>query len=71
MDTQLSKGTILQNGKYQIEKVLGQGGFGITYLARQEILEREVCIKSSLCGISVTGQRLIHLSRWAQQPIKN
>lgn len=42
---QLSKGTTLQNGKYQIEKVLGQGGFGITYLARQEILEREVCIK--------------------------
>ena len=42
---QLSKGTTLQNSKYQIEKVLGQGGFGITYLARQEILEREVCIK--------------------------
>lgn len=45
MDTQLSKGTILQNGKYQIEKVLGQGGFGITYLARQESLKRDVCIK--------------------------
>ena len=42
---QLSKGTLLQNGKYRIENVLGQGGFGITYLARQEILEREVCIK--------------------------
>ena len=42
---QLSEGATLQNGKYQIEKVLGQGGFGITYLARQEILEREVCIK--------------------------
>lgn len=45
MDTQLSKGIILQNGKYQIEKVLGQGGFGITYLARQESLKRDVCIK--------------------------
>ena len=42
---QLSKGTLLRNGKYRIENVLGQGGFGITYLARQEILEREVCIK--------------------------
>ena len=41
----LLEGAFLQNGKYQIEKVLGQGGFGITYLARQEILEREVCIK--------------------------
>ena len=42
---QLSEGAILQNGKYQIEKVLGQGGFGITYLAHQESLKRDVCIK--------------------------
>ena len=45
MTTQLSEGTLLQNSKYRIEKVLGQGGFGITYLARQDMLEREVCIK--------------------------
>jgi serine/threonine protein kinase len=32
-------------GKYQIERVLGQGGFGITYAARDTILEREVAIK--------------------------
>ena len=42
---QLSKGTLLQNGKYRIENVLGQGGFGITYLAHQESLKRDVCIK--------------------------
>ena len=42
---QLAKGSLLQNGKFRIEKVLGQGGFGITYLATQEILERKVCIK--------------------------
>ena len=42
---QLPKNTFLQGGKYRIEKVLGQGGFGITYLATQELLDRKVCIK--------------------------
>ena len=42
---QLPKNTLLQGGKYKIEKVLGQGGFGITYLATQELLDRKVCIK--------------------------
>ena len=42
---QLSEGTLLQGGKYKIERVLGQGGFGITYLATQVLLGREVCIK--------------------------
>lgn len=42
---QLPKNTLLQGGRYKIEKVLGQGGFGITYLATQELLDRKVCIK--------------------------
>ncbi len=42
---QLKIGSTLQGGKYKIESVLGQGGFGITYLANQEMLDRKVCIK--------------------------
>ena len=33
LSMELKKGTILQGGKYKIEKKLGQGSFGITYLA--------------------------------------
>ena len=42
---QLKHGTLLQGGKYVIERALGQGGFGITYLARHELLDREMAIK--------------------------
>ena len=41
----LKQGTQLQDGKYVIKRVLGQGGFGITYLAEQVLLKREVAIK--------------------------
>lgn len=41
----LPNNTLLQGGKYKIERVLGQGGFGVTYLATQELLDRKVCIK--------------------------
>ena len=30
---ELKPGSSLQDGKYVIKRVLGQGGFGITYLA--------------------------------------
>ena len=41
----LQPNTTLQGGKYRIERVLGQGGFGITYLAVQTSLQRKVAIK--------------------------
>ena len=41
----LSSGTTLHNGNYRIIKTLGQGGFGITYLAEQVLVRRMVCIK--------------------------
>lgn len=46
MDTRaLQPGSKLQNGKYRIHSVLGQGGFGITYLAEQTGLGMRVAIK--------------------------
>lgn len=53
MDNKLHSGYILQNGKYKIIQTLGQGGFGITYLAVQMQLRRQVAIKEMfLSGIN-------------------
>lgn len=55
---QLTNGTLLQGGKYRIERDLGQGGFGITYLARETSSQRQVAIKEyffkQYCGRDVT-----------------
>lgn len=41
----LQPNTLLQGGRYKIIDMLGQGGFGITYLAVQSGLERKVAVK--------------------------
>lgn len=41
-----SKGHLLQSGKYEIQKQLGVGGFGLTYLAVDTFLKRQVVIKT-------------------------
>ena len=46
----LQPNTTLQGGKYRIERVLGQGGFGITYLATQVSSIRQVAIKELFIG---------------------
>lgn len=42
---QLPSGTYLEQNKYYIDRVLGDGGFGITYLGYDMKLERKVAIK--------------------------
>lgn len=42
---QLKSNSELQGGKYRIISVLGQGGFGITYLAENTLLDRRIAIK--------------------------
>ena len=68
----LRPNTTLQGGKYRIERVLGQGGFGITYLARNTVFDIDVAIKeffmkdendrdgSSVTMPNTTKQELFH-----------
>lgn len=46
----LQSNTTLLGGKYRIERMLGQGGFGITYLTTQVSLNRLVAIKELFLG---------------------
>ena len=41
----LPPGSLLANGRYQVGRVLGQGGFGITYIALDKSLDVHVAIK--------------------------
>lgn len=56
---QLKLGSELQNGKYRIIRVLGQGGFGITYLAENTFFDKLVAIKEffpkDFCGRDYTS----------------
>lgn len=68
----LRPNTTLQGGKYRIDRVLGQGGFGITYLARNTVFDIDVAIKeffmkdendrdgSSVTMPNTTKQELFH-----------
>ena len=49
---QLPVGTILR-GRYQIGKALGQGGFGITYLAWDTLMQEKVAVKEFYPGSTV------------------
>ena len=55
----LNIGTELQDGRFTILEVLGSGGFGITYLAEQRLLQKKVAIKEfflhGLCARDATG----------------
>lgn len=50
---QLPVGTMLR-GRYQIGRVLGQGGFGITYLGWDTLLENKIAIKEYYPSGAVT-----------------
>lgn len=39
-------GKLLQGGKYQLDRVIGQGGFGLTFRAHQTVLDQVVVVKT-------------------------
>lgn len=59
---QLRPGTTLNNGKHRIIKTLGQGGFGITYLAEHTLLRNKFAIKEffpkTYCDREVSTSRI-------------
>lgn len=54
----LKSNTSLQGGKYIIERVLGQGNFGITYLAKQTPSRKPVAIKEFFLSVSGINDRI-------------
>ena len=60
----LSKGTRL--GPYQVERLLGTGGMGEVYRARDTALNRDVAIKVLLPAVTADPDRLSRFSREAQ-----
>ena len=63
IQSELSSGTMLSGGKYVIEKKIGAGGFGITYLARHTILDRKYAIKEFfMSGYNVRNNATNHVS---------
>lgn len=63
IQSELLSGTRLSGGKYVIEKKIGAGGFGITYLARHTILDRKYAIKEFfMSGYNVRNNATKHVS---------
>lgn len=70
----LQPNTSLQAGKYIIKGLLGQGGFGITYLAQQVLLNRVVAIKEffprDLCDREEGATQIALNTRSAAEAVK-
>ena len=70
----LQTNNILQGGKYRIEGLLGQGGFGITYLAIQSGLGRKVAVKEffmkGYCGRDENSNRVTIVLEEGRETVK-
>src|SRR5512144_659936 len=48
----LQPGDSLLNSKYQVERLLGRGGFGFVYLAHDTLLREDVAIKELIPALA-------------------
>ncbi|MEO1006665.1 MAG: serine/threonine-protein kinase [Cyanobacteria bacterium J06638_38] len=68
----LSPGSCLASGEYQIDRPLGQGGFGITYQGRDTRLNRAVAVKEFFPeGCWREGSTVISAGRWNSDTYSN
>ena len=67
----LENGALLNAGRYVVENLLGQGGFGITYLARDLTLSRPVAIKELFpTGSGRQGVRVTSPPNWTAADLR-
>ena len=60
-------GQLLRNGTYKIDRELGRGGFGITYLARHTALECPMVIKSPHTHLSSEPTHTAYVDRFTKE----
>lgn len=63
-------GKIIQKGRYVIEKVLGAGGAGITYKAKDVVNENIVAIKTLNANIQALPNFAKHQERFIQEAFR-
>ena len=55
------------NGRYRVCRSLGQGGFGITYLAEDELLGQKIVIKESKNNVIIEQDDIIYIESIARK----